>query len=381
VDRRRHYRPLISPPKHFKTIQRHPSSNPAENSRVRAGCATNGNCRPAARGRPCGSAGCIAFGCLGSCSWHLCSGGEPAALPSMSARVLHAHPYNSVACVLPPASCMHRHHAARAPPPGPPSSHHPTTPPTPTIRHPSPPQLLYQSFFVRDLIKYRAIPGDTPVPLLGNLLYVGPHHQQLAYNAYAAWRAKYGPVFKWFCGQECIVVVSGADVGGAPCLGGSAAACRAARMRGLPRPARGQRAASGRAGQKHTHTSNPAFLTSPTLPRRPAPFPRRRRRDAAPDHHQAVQVLPAPHPDVRPPAGGRHPDPQVGADLHQVRSCVLGRDRAQQRAVVRSPIRRASGGACRRQNALTTILTQSSRGGEWQPLKSILQPVVAHTDW
>lgn len=77
---------------------------------------------------------------------------------------------------------------------------------------PSPsPQLVWQMLQITDRIKYRHIPSDTPLPLLGNLWTVGGWggHKRILWNAYSEWRGRHGKVFKWISAQQTFVVFAG----------------------------------------------------------------------------------------------------------------------------------------------------------------------------
>lgn len=57
-------------------------------------------------------------------------------------------------------------------------------------------------------MRYRHIPGPTPLPFFGNVLSL-PKGVVIP-DFYASLRKQYGTVFKWFLGKQVIMVVAGA---------------------------------------------------------------------------------------------------------------------------------------------------------------------------
>ena len=73
-------------------------------------------------------------------------------------------------------------------------------------------QVAWQGFYVYDRIKYRHIPGPAPSWLAGHIPIIMKKYDMLLFYAFRDWKAKYGRVFKWFWGPQCVITISGACV-------------------------------------------------------------------------------------------------------------------------------------------------------------------------
>jgi hypothetical protein len=130
------------------------------------------------------------------------------------------------------------------------------------------PQLVWNCCFGSDLITYRHIPGPMPVPVIGNLWFPGIRHKKMLFNAYSEWREKYGKMYRWFCGAQCLIVVAGAwRTAGARCTcsarsGGGTQGARQRMMAGRRQILRGAVPPEQRRGRLRTAARQPASILS-----------------------------------------------------------------------------------------------------------------------
>jgi hypothetical protein len=172
------------------------------------------------------------------------------------------------------------------------------------------------------MITYRHIPGPIPVPVIGNLWIPGIKHKKMLFNAYAEWREKYGKMYRWFCGAQCVIVVAGARTAGRrgarTGLRGGLGRMRRSR-RGGARSGKGQRrqwaaraararlspgsGSGGAAAERRPlpdrwaqQAPRPPSHLPLALPAPPSPPPPPRRREVQADLPEELQGDAAPHP-------------------------------------------------------------------------------------